>query len=132
MKKWVREVGLYLVGAFGLYLVTWQFGALVPYTLGYIWNWSAAQNLEALFQKRRYRFSTIKMVKNLQDLFLRPFSSTPPFFKLIVRSLPAGIFWGMVILANESESAIWPTFLGSLLFELTTLDLKFPRKETSS
>jgi hypothetical protein len=111
-----------------LYLVFWDFAVLILFSLGFIWNWSASQDLDALFTNRRYRFSTIKMTKNLQGLILRPFERAPAPVKLVLRVLPAGIFWSGVIYFLESQMPWWATFLGSLAFELMQLEIDFIKK----
>jgi hypothetical protein len=120
---------LALVGLnLALYLVFWNFAVLILFSLGFIWNWSASQDLDALFTNRRYRFSTIKMTKNLQSLILRPFERAPAAVKLMLRVLPAGIFWSGVIYFLESQMPWWATFLGSLTFELMQLEIDFVKK----
>lgn len=110
---------------------SWDF--IVLFTFGFIWNWVASQESSiALLETRKYRFSTLKTVFNLQRLFLKPVNSMPESVKLIVRCLPAGIFWTMVIFFNESQMPWWSVFLGSLTLELLQLDKKFLKPKEPS
>lgn len=110
---------------------SWDF--VVLFTFGYIWNWVASQETSiALLETRKYRFSTLKTVFNLQRLFLKPVNSLPEAVKFVVRCLPAGIFWTMVIVFNESQMPWWSVFLGSLSLELIQLEKKlFKSKEST-
>jgi hypothetical protein len=107
----------------------WDF--LILFSMGYIWNWVASQQHDiTLGNPKRYRFSTIQTVFNLQNLFLRPFPKAPVFLKIIIKCLPAGIFWSAVILFNESNMPWWGVFLGSLNLEMVLLESKlFKSKE---
>ena len=113
------ELLLLLVLDVILYFVWPSFPAIMLFTLGYIWNWTASQNLDVFFQNGRYRFSMLKMVVNLQTLILKPFQKFPEFLKIIPKSLPAGLFWFLVIQFTDSTMPWWATFLGSFVFELT-------------
>lgn len=92
--------------------------AISLFAFGYIWNWSASNDLEFLFQNKRYRMSTLKTVVNIQNLILKPFRNTPMLLQRLIRVLPAGIFWTLVIFVNESVMPWWATFAGSFVFEL--------------
>jgi hypothetical protein len=96
--------------------------AISLFAFGYIWNWSASNDLEFLFQNKRYRMSTLKTVVNIQNLILKPFRNTPMLLQRLIRVLPAGIFWTLVIFVNESVMPWWATFAGSLVFELIELE----------
>lgn len=99
------------------------------FAFGFIWNWSASNDLGVLFQNKRYRMSMLKTVVNLQDLALKPFKKAPVIFQKIVKVFPAGIFWTLVIFVNESEMPWWATFLGSIVFELLQIELNFIKKQ---
>lgn len=110
---------------------SWDF--LILFSFGYIWNWVASQESDIIIPNtRKYRFSTLKTVFNLQNLFLKPVIKLPGAVKFIVRCLPAGIFWSMVILFNESRMPWWAVFLGSLSLELVQLERKLflPKEST--
>ena len=129
-RRFVELIVLLLLD--GVFYLLWQsFDFVILFSLGFIWNWVAVQEKEISFDNtRRYRFSTIKTVFNLQNLFLKPFSKMPETFKLIIKCLPAGLFWSAVILFNESLMPWWAVFLGSLCFELVLLEKKlFAPKE---
>lgn len=116
----------------GLFFLLWDsFDFVMLFSLGFIWNWVASQESSiTLNNTRRYRFSTLKTVFNLQNLFLKPFASMPSFVRLIVRALPAGIFWSAVIIFNDSNMPWWGVFIGSLTLELVQLETKmFQTKE---
>lgn len=120
-----------LDGLFFLILNDWNF--LVLFSFGYIWNWVASQESSIILDNnRRYRFSTLKTVFNLQRLFLAPLGKAPEAVRFIARILPAGLFWSAVILFNESPMPWWAVFLGSLVVELIQLETKiFKPKETT-
>ena len=104
--------------------------ALTLFAFGFIWNWSASNDLSDLFEhNKRYRLSLLKFVYNLQSLFLRPVKSAPLLVQKIVAILPAGIFWVIVIFINESNVPWWPPFLGSLAFELLQIDPRIFKKK---
>lgn len=109
---------------------SWDF--VILFSLGYIWNWVASQEKNIILDNnRRYRFSTLKTVFNLQKLFLRPLGKMPETVKFVARILPAGLFWSAVILFNESPMPWWAVFMGSLTIELVLLETKmFKTKET--
>ena len=72
--------------------------------------------------------SMLNTVVNLQNLILKPFSKAPGFVQRILKVLPAGIFWTMVIYINESDMPWWATFIGSLVFEIIQLEIDFFKK----
>jgi hypothetical protein len=103
---------------------SWDF--VILFSFGFVWNWVAAQESEVSYgNTRRYRFSTLKTVFNLQNLALKPFQKFPIPVQILVKMLPAGIFWSAVILFNESDMPYWAVFLGSLAFELMNLESLF-------
>ncbi|HXH75542.1 MAG TPA: hypothetical protein VNJ08_11285 [Bacteriovoracaceae bacterium] len=114
---------LVLVGLnVGLYFVWSSFHILMLFNLGFIWNWAASQPVDYVFESNRYRFSLMKVVYNLHTIFMMPFKSLHPAFSILPRALPAGLFWWLVIHFADSSLAWWPTFIGSLVYELTQLD----------
>ena len=115
------------------YLLWNSFDFVMLFSFGFIWNWVASQESTiTLKNTRRYRFSTLKTVFNLQNLVMRPFLNAPLFVKILIKSLPAGIFWSAVILFNESNMPWWAVFIGSLTLEFFQLETKiFKVKEPS-
>lgn len=115
----------------GLFFLLWNNWDLVLlFSLGFVWNWVASQESTILLDnKRRYRFSTLKTVFNLQRLVLKPVKNAPEAVKILARIIPAGLFWSAVILFNESEMPWWAVFLGSLAAELVQIERKifFPK-----
>jgi hypothetical protein len=105
------------------YLIYPVSDGVILFILGFVWNWSASVGQADALSTRRYRFSMLKTVLNFQNFFLKPFRNAPVIIRLIIASLPAGIFWGIVIQINESLMPWWATFLGSLVFEVSQLDL---------
>jgi hypothetical protein len=124
-KRKTFELGILLVLDAVLFLIldSWDFIAL--FSLGFVWNWVATQEKSIIIENnRRYRFSTLKTVFNLQNLCLKPLSKAPEPIKFIARLLPAGLFWSGVILFIDSPMPWWAVFLGSLLLELIILETK--------
>ncbi len=112
------ELGVLLVLGAGFYLLWPGPEGVVLFSFGYVWNWVGSQDLQGILENKRYRFSMLKLVVNLQKIFQRPVAGAPEAVKIPVRILPAGLFWLMVITFNESTMPWWSTFLGSLCFEL--------------
>ncbi len=107
------------------YFTLGSFDFVILFSLGFIWNWAASQEQEiSLKNPRKYKFSTLKTVFNLQGLFLKPFVNLPSAVRFLVRVLPAGTFWFAVIYFNESQMPWWAVYLGSLTLELLVLDKK--------
>lgn len=132
-KRKTLELGILLLLDIVFYVLWNSFDFVILFSLGFIWNWVASQEQSIILENnRRYRFSTLKTVFNLQKLFLRPIKRMPKFVHFIARILPAGLFWSAVILFNESPMPWWAVFLGSLTVELILLETKlFHSKETS-
>jgi hypothetical protein len=108
-----------------LYLVLNSWDVVTLFSFGFIWNWVASQESNIMIgNNRRYRFSTLKTVFNLQNLSLKPFSKAPESVKFIVRLLPAGLFWAGVIVFIDSPMPWWAVFLGSFVLELIILETK--------
>jgi hypothetical protein len=101
------------------------------FSFGFIWNWVASQDLSQHMEGRSYRYTMLRFVLNAQTQIVSPgfIQSSPEFVKMILRSLPAGIFWSLVIWFQDSELPIWATFLGSFAFELSQWDILFRKKE---
>lgn len=123
-------IGLLLSGVFFFFYPKVE--GLVLFVFGFIWNWCASIDLDPLYDNRRYRFSMLSTVRNIQKLFLKPFQKLPVFIQRIARVFPAGIFWWMVIYINQSDMPWWATFSGSIAFELLQLELKFIRENKGS
>lgn len=104
------------------YVITKSPDVLILMSLGYIWNWAASNDLPTIFENKKYKFSLIKTVHNIQRFILRPFISAPAIVQHFIKMLPAGIFWLGVLFINDSIMPWWATFLGSVLFEL--LDMR--------
>ena len=132
-KRKTFELGVLLVldGVLFFVLDNWDF--VILFSLGFIWNWVASQEKDIIIENnRRYRFSTLKTVFNLQNLILKPLTKAPEAVKFIARLLPAGIFWSGVIVFNESPMPWWAVFIGSLVLELIILETKiFAPKQSS-
>lgn len=110
------------------YFLWHDLNLIILFTFGFVWNWCASQDLSLLFENRRNRYSTLRTVVNLQQLFLKPFKKFPTWVQFFPKILPAGIFWGVVILFNGSTVPWWAPFLGSFVFELVQLEISVIRK----
>lgn len=128
-KKKLIELLIMMVLAGVFYLIYPEMDAIVLFLFGFIWNWSASNELSDLFSNKRYRMSLLRTVVNLQSLILKPFSKAPEWSKRVLNILPAGIFWGLVIYLNDSHMPWWSTFIGSAAFEIMQIELKFIRKQ---
>ena len=118
------EISLLLLLDLIFYLIYPSVEAVSLFSFGYIWNWVGSQDLEVILENRRYRFSMLKLVKNLQFLIQKPFQNSPEVVRVLMRIFPAGIFWLMVIYFNESQMPWWSTFLGSICYELVEFGSK--------
>lgn len=98
---------------------------LVLYSLGFIWNWVASYNMDSFFEMKRYRFSMLKLVFNLQNLFLKPFKNKNSFLLKLVKILPIGSLWLLVMYFNESNIPWWSVFLGSATYELMSIEIDY-------
>lgn len=102
---------------------SWDF--VILFTLGFVWNWVASQESTLMIENmKRHRFTILKTVFILQNLFLKPLKNMPDFLKFMARLLPAGLFWGGVILFNQSHMPWWAVFIGSFGAELVFLEKK--------
>ena len=109
---------LLLVGLIAVFL---DGASAALFAVGFVWNWVANQDLDPLFMNRRSKFSMLRMVINLQNMILKPFASAPEALKLIIKCIPAGLFWFGVIYLNDAQMPWYMTFVGSLIFELSNL-----------
>lgn len=117
-KKKLAELFFLPLGLVIFYFIYPHSGALILFSLGFIWNWSASNELVGLADNRRYRMSMLKLVTNLQRNILKPFSWAPEYVKRVIQALPAGTFWFLVISINDAELPWWPTFMGSGFCEI--------------
>lgn len=101
------------------------------FSFGFIWNWVASQDLSGHMEGRSYRYTMLKFVLTVQSIIVSPafIRRSPEFVRVILRSLPAGIFWSLVIWFQDSDLPIWATFLGSFLFEISQWEVLFRKKE---
>ncbi len=124
-KRKTFELGVLIILDIIFYIILNNWDFITLFSLGYIWNWVASQEKDIILDNtRRYRFSTLKTVFNLQNLILKPLKNAPEIFKFIARLIPAGLFWAGVIVFNESPMPWWAVFLGSLIIELIMLETK--------
>lgn len=103
------------------------------FTFGFLWNWVASQDLTQYMEGRSYRFTMLRFVLNLQTVILSPafIRNLPEIAKVFIRSLPAGLFWSLVIWVQESDLPMWATFLGSFVFEISQWEILFKKKDVS-
>ena len=69
-KRKTFELGVLVLldGVLFFVLDNWDF--VILFSLGFIWNWVASQEKDIIIENnRRYRFSTLKTVFNLQNLY---------------------------------------------------------------
>jgi hypothetical protein len=102
---------------------------VVFFVTGFIWNWSAYQRLDYVFEKPKYRLSFLKMVYNLHYLFQYPLKKFPLPFRILARTLPCGLFLLGLNHFFDSKLNVLASFAGSFLFELFQFDLFFNNKE---
>lgn len=125
-KRKIFEIGLLVVLDTLFYFLWGSLDFIILFSFGFVWNWVAAQENEVSYgNTRRYRFSTLKTVFNLQKLILRPVRHLPHYIQLLVKILPAGLFWSAVIAFNESDMPYWAVFLGSFTLEIMNLEHLF-------
>lgn len=129
-----KVIELFILPVFlGVIYLIWPTVEVISlFAFGYIWNWAASNDLGTLFENRRYRMSMLKLVVNLQNLILKPFQKAPELVKRFLKILPAGIFWTLVIIFNESQMPWWATFCGSLVFELLQLEISLFKRHKES
>ncbi len=127
-RKKLNDLAILLFIDIVLYFIWLNWSVVALFSVGFIWNWVASQDLAPLMENRRYRFSTLRMISNLQKLVVKPLMNMPMWVHSIAKSLPAGVFWSMVIYFNESDMPWWATFIGSLSFEIVQFEVKAFRK----
>ena len=132
-KRKLIELVIMLFLTIGFYFIHSDTDALILFIFGFIWNWSASHDFADVPDKGRNRMSMLKLVINLQGLVLRPFAKAPQIVKRILKVIPAGIFWYLVVFLNNSDMPWWATFIGSIAFELLQIEMDFAnrRKEVS-
>ncbi len=121
-KLWELLAALGVAGV--LYLFYRNLDAVILFISGFVWNWSASIDPGPLFENRRYRFSMLATVIALQRFVLRPFVGAPELLRRFVGIFPAGTFWWIVVIINDSTMPWWFTFFGSLTFELFQIELR--------
>ena len=115
-----------------LFLFLWSsWDIVVLFSLGFIWNWTAAQNMQEIISNKRYRFSTLKIIFNLQHLILKPFKNSHEAIRFVLKIIPAGVFWFGVMYFNDSQLPWWSVFMGSFFLEVFELDKKLLEKKSS-
>lgn len=109
-----------------------NFEQLTLFVFGYIWNWASSSHQELLIENQRYRYSLIRTVISFQKIILTPFKKTPEMIRRIIKALPAGLFWLLVIYINNSTMPWWAPFLGSLCFEIIDFEFDFLEKRNKT
>lgn len=127
-RKLIDILVLFFLTSLG-FLFGLELSLLALFSFGFIWNWTASQELENLMTHKRYRFSMVKVVKSVNNSLDRLLENLPLVVKLIARCLPAGTFWLFVIFFNDSDMPWWAPYLGSLSFELLQLERLSIKKE---
>jgi hypothetical protein len=112
-----------------IYLFYPNLDAVILFISGFVWNWSASIDPGPLFENRRYRFSMLSTVIALQRFVLKPFVGAPELLRRLICLFPAGTFWWIVVIINDSTMPWWFTFLGSLTFEVSQIELR-PKLES--
>lgn len=84
--------------------------------LGFIWNWTLLFDVEKVKTNKRYRFSTLKFVFILRDIFEKLLKDHPQYL-WVARLFPAGLFWLLVGYFLDSFAFWWAPFIGSALLE---------------
>lgn len=131
-KRKLIELGIMVFIAAIFFFIKPELNALTLFVFGYVWNWSASNELSTLFENKRYRMSLLKTVVNLQNLILKPFGRAPEWVKRILRVFPAGIFWSLVIYINESFMPWWATFVGSAAFEVVNFEMDYLQRRSET
>lgn len=122
-RRFYELLGLLVIDVILYLLLDWDFAILFGF--GFIWNWVSAQDITPMLTDRRFKYSMLRLVSSFQALTQRFVSNAPKFVKIFMKCLPAGIFWSMVILFNESEMPWYMTFVGSFAFELLQIEIEF-------
>jgi len=97
---------------------------------GYCWNWAKSIEVRYVLVSKSYRFSFFRMVYNLDKIVTLPFLKFHPFWRVIPKSLPCGVFMLGVNHFLKSDLTVLPVFLGSLVYEFINLEsgLNFSQK----
>lgn len=96
----------------------------ILFAFGYIWNWTVSQSLLYVQENTKYKFSTLKLVKNIHQLVLKPFERIKfKWLSKIISLLPAGLFWGLIAHSLGSDIEWWMCFLEALAMRLLILFL---------
>jgi hypothetical protein len=127
-KRKLLELGVLPLLCLVLYLALGEAEVIALFVIGFVWNWVASHDLDLMLGNRRYRYSLVQLVKSAQEWPRQKLGEVPAAVVFILKLLPAGTFWFLVILFNDSVMPWWATFLGSLCFELTQVDLIVWRK----
>ena len=130
-KRKFIQLGLMLLLDLLFFFLWDSWDIVVLFSLGFIWNWTAAQNLEEIISTKRYRFSTLKIIFNLQKLILKPFQNSHEAIRFIFKIIPAGLFWVGVMYFNDSKLPWWSVFMGSFFLEVFELDKKLIQAKSS-
>lgn len=94
----------------------------ILFAFGYIWNWTVSQSLLYVQENTKYKFSTLKLVKNIHQLVLKPFEKIKfKWVSKIISLLPAGLFWGLIAHSLGSDIEWWMCFFGSISYEIVDL-----------
>jgi branched-subunit amino acid transport protein AzlD len=129
-RKMIEILVLLIINLFTY--VLWSDGKFVAlFSLGFVWNWVASQDLQLILENRRYRLSLLRVVCGTHMIIQKPFMSAPEVVKILLRVLPAGLFWMIIIYFNDSSMPWWAVFIGSLIYELISLEMKFFHKESN-
>lgn len=118
-----RNIELALLILFFAFTSFISFSAAGLLALGFIWNWTLQFEIEKLKTNKRYKFSTLKLVFTLNQIFQAPFKRWPKF-ECIIRAFPAGVFWGFVGWFLGSLDFWWAPFFGSALYEISNYLIK--------
>lgn len=123
-KRKTFEILILVFLAIVFYLLWGDLDFVILFSFGYVWNWVGSQQDSLSFEGKKYKYSTLKTVLNLQGLVLKPIKNAPYVVKMLARILPAGLFWWGVIVFNESKMPWWAVFVGSFTLELVLLENK--------
>ncbi len=128
-KRKLLDLIVLLILATAVYFLQ-DFDSALLFSFGFIWNWAASQDLSQVMEGKRYQYTMLKLVLSSQAWIVSPgiVQRSPEIIKLILRSLPAGLFWWAVIWFMGSELPFWATFLGSFAFEITQWEVLFRKK----
>jgi hypothetical protein len=87
----------------------------ILFAFGYIWNWTVSQSLLYVQESTRYKFSTLKLIKNIHQLCLKPIQKiNNKWVHKIVSLLPAGLFWGLIAHSLGSDILFLTEFVQTM------------------